>query len=228
MELAVAAKTDVEFDVANRVFFRLYQASNLMHKQGTRYVGPFGATTQQWAVLGALARPLVRDDGMMVKDLMEFLDVSRQNLTAVLDRLEARGWIKRVKDKDDGRSRLVRLTGEGNKIWARMQEPIEAFYSAALSTFSHDDQVLLYRLLDRLKTAGRARHRSANLRVFFCTSYVAANGLLKCLQSVCTAACRRSSPRPHPSRLKTQRRTVARLQARMIAAGYSDDFTGDK
>jgi hypothetical protein len=33
-----------------------------------------------------------------------------------------------------------------------MQEPIEAFYSAALSTFSHDDQVLLYRLLDRLKT----------------------------------------------------------------------------
>jgi len=153
MELAVAAKTDVEFDVANRVFFRLYQASNLMHKQGTRYVGPFGATTQQWAVLGALARPLVRDDGMMVKDLMEFLDVSRQNLTVVLDRLEARGWIKRVKDKDDGRSRLVRLTGEGNKIWARMQEPIEAFYSAALSTFSHDDQVLLYRLLDRLKTA---------------------------------------------------------------------------
>ena len=39
-----------------------------MHKQGTRYVGPFGATTQQWAVLGALARPLVRDDGMMVED----------------------------------------------------------------------------------------------------------------------------------------------------------------
>src|SRR5260370_81971 len=86
MALAAVAKTGVEFDVANRVFFRLYQASNLMHKQGTRYVGPFGATTQQWAVLGALARPLVRDDGMMVKDLMEFLDVSRPNLTAVLAR----------------------------------------------------------------------------------------------------------------------------------------------
>ena len=147
----VAAKTAVEFDVANRVFFRLYQASNLMHKQGTRYVGKFGTTTQQWAVLGALARPLVRDDGMTVKDLIEFLDVSRQNLTAVLDRLEARGWIRRVKDKDDGRSRRVRLTDEGNSTWARMQEPIEAFYSAALSGFSHDDQVSLYRLLDRLK-----------------------------------------------------------------------------
>src|SRR5664280_2202019 len=72
---AVPAKTGVEFDVANRVFFRLYQASNLMHKQGTRYVGQFATTTQQWAVLGALARPLVSDHGMPVKDLIEFLGV---------------------------------------------------------------------------------------------------------------------------------------------------------
>lgn len=142
-----------EFDIANRVFFRLYQASNLMHKQGPRYVGEFGATTQQWAVLGALARPLVCDNGMTVKDLIEFLDVSRQNLTAVLDRLEARGWIERVKDKDDGRSRRVRLTSEGTVSWTGMLQPIEAFYSAALSSFSHDEQITLYRLLDRLKTS---------------------------------------------------------------------------
>ena len=154
MALAAApAKSGVEFDVANRVFFRLYQASNLMHKQGTRYVEEFGTTTQQWAVLGALARPLVQHDGMTVKDLIEFLDVSRQNLTIILDRLEARDWIKRVKDKDDGRSRRIHLTSTGTSIWAGMQEPIEAFYSAALTTFSQDDQVTLYRLLDRLKTA---------------------------------------------------------------------------
>jgi DNA-binding MarR family transcriptional regulator len=152
-EVMALAVPPAEFDVANRVFFRLYQASNLMHKQGTRYVGQFGATTQQWAVLGALARPLVREDGMTVKDLIEFLDVSRQNLTAVLDRLEGRGWVRRAKDKDDGRSRRIRLTREGISTWDRMQEPIEAFYTAALTSFSHDDQVALYRLLDRLKTA---------------------------------------------------------------------------
>ena len=154
MALAVApAKSGVAFDVANRLFFRLYQASNLMHRQGTRYVSKFGTTTQQWAVMGALARPLVRGDGMTVKDLMEFLDVSRQNLTIILDRLEARDWIKRVKDKDDGRSRRIRLTSKGTSTWTGMQEPIEAFYSSALTAFSHEDQIALYRLLDRLKTA---------------------------------------------------------------------------
>lgn len=147
------AKSGVEFDVANRVFFRLYQSSNLMHKQGTRYVSEFGATTQQWAVLGALARPLVQDNGMTVKDLIEFLDVSRQNLTIILDRLEARDWIRRVKDKDDGRSRRIGLTRKGRSIWAGMQKPIEAFYTSALTTFSPEEQVTLYRLLDRLKTA---------------------------------------------------------------------------
>ena len=151
--VTVAANSGVEFDVANRIFFRLYQASNLMHKQGTRYVSGFGTTTQQWAVLGALARPLVQDGGMTVKDLIEFLDVSRQNLTIILDRLEARDWISRVKDKDDGRSRRIALTSKGITVWAGMQQPIEAFYSSALTTFSQEDQVALYRLLDRLKTA---------------------------------------------------------------------------
>ena len=47
----------------------------------------------------------------------------------------------------------IRLTGKGTSTWAGMQEPIEAFYSSALSTFSHEDQIALYRLLDRLKTA---------------------------------------------------------------------------
>src|ERR1700683_1785950 len=137
---ALPAKSGVAFDVANRVFFRLYQASNLMHKQGTRYVSKFGATTQQWVVLGALARPLVRGDGLTVKDLMEFLDVSRQKLTIILARFERGDWLKRCKHKDDGRSRRIRLTGKGTSTWAGMQESIEAFYSSALATFSHEDQ----------------------------------------------------------------------------------------
>lgn len=141
----------VDFDVANRLFFRLYQASNLMHKTGTSFMSEFGSTTQQWAVLGALARPRAREHGLTVKELIEFLLLSRQNLTIVIDRLEARGWIERVRDPDDGRSRRIKLTVMGEKVWARMLRSIEVFYEAALGDFSLEDQVTLYRLLDRLK-----------------------------------------------------------------------------
>ena len=149
--MTVPETQKIRFEVANRLFFRLYQCSNLMHKNGTRHMGDFGATTQQWAVLGALARPLVHEKGMSVKDLIEFLLLSRQNLTAVLDRLEARAWIERVKDPDDGRSRLIRLSAEGNRVWQAMQGPIETFYDGALTGLTDAEQVVLYQLLDRLK-----------------------------------------------------------------------------
>src|SRR3954452_675670 len=139
------------FDIANRLFLRLYQASNLMHKTGTKAVSDFGATTQQWAVLGALSRPGVRDQGMTVKELIAFLMVSRQNLTAVLDRLEGAGLVERVRTEGDGRLRHVRLTPEGDRVWSEMLGSIRRYYDDALAGFSTDECLLLFRLLDRLR-----------------------------------------------------------------------------
>ncbi len=143
-------------DMTNRLFFRLYQASNLMHKEGTSAVAAFGTTTQQWAVLGALSRPQAQDRGLSVKELMEYLMVSRQSLTAILDRLEAAGLVDRAKTEGDGRLRHVRLTDKGAKTWADMRPSIRGFYEAALAEFSMEESYLLMRLLDRL-SAGLAK-----------------------------------------------------------------------
>jgi len=59
-----AARTEL----ANRVFFRLYQCANMLHKTGAKSVESEGLTTQQWAVLGAPSRPAV-GGGMSVGDL---------------------------------------------------------------------------------------------------------------------------------------------------------------
>lgn len=139
------------FERANRLFFRLYQCANLLHKNGTHALDAFGTTTQQWAVIGALARPQVRTDGMTVKDLMAYLMVSRQNLSAVLDRLEGRDWLERVRDVEDGRSRRVRLTEAGVANWSAMQQPIAAFYAASLNHLAAADQEELAILLERLR-----------------------------------------------------------------------------
>jgi DNA-binding MarR family transcriptional regulator len=145
-----------DFDLANRLFFRLYQCSNLLHKNGSRYVSGYGATTQQWAVLGALARPKVAATGMSVKDLVEFLLVSRQNLTAVLERLESRNLIERVRDPADGRSRLIRLSAEGRTVWREMGEAVGDFYVDALKQFDPKEAAMLAQLLDKLRSGLKA------------------------------------------------------------------------
>ena len=143
-------------EISNKLFFRLYQSSNLMHKAGTSAVSKFGTTTQQWAVLGALSRPQLVDRGLSVKELMEYLMVRRQSLTAILDRLEAAGLIDRTRTEGDGRLRHVRLTTKGIKTWTSMRPAIRGFYEAALADFSIEESYLLMRLLDRL-SAGLAK-----------------------------------------------------------------------
>ena len=143
---------NARFDVANRLFLRLYQASNLMHKTGTRAVARHGATTQQWAVMGALSRPGARERGMTVKELIGFLMVSRQNLAGVLARLEDLGLVERVRGAvGDGRLRHVRLTPDGERVWTEMLADIRRYYADALDGFSLEECVLLFRLLDRLR-----------------------------------------------------------------------------
>ena len=147
-----ASDHKLRFDIANRLFFRLYQASNLLHKTGSRSVAEFGTTTQQWAVLGALSRPATRGQGMTVKELIEFLLLSRQNLTAVLNRLQRSGLVERTRIAEDGRVRRIRLTARGVETWARMLVNIEKYYEDALEGLTTEESLMLYRLLERLKS----------------------------------------------------------------------------
>jgi MarR family transcriptional regulator, organic hydroperoxide resistance regulator len=138
------------FNVANRVFFRLYQASNLMHRTGTHAVSGHGATSQQWAVMGALSREHIVETGMPVKELMALLAVSRQSLTMVLNRMEGLGLVERVRLESDGRIRRVRLTASGRRTWTAMLTDIGGYYATAIADFSTDDAEQLFQLLNRL------------------------------------------------------------------------------
>ncbi|MGH2341353.1 MarR family winged helix-turn-helix transcriptional regulator [Segnochrobactraceae bacterium EtOH-i3] len=136
--------------LSNRLFFRLYQCANMLHKTGTRALDDHHITTQQWAVLGALTRPAFVS-GVAVGDLAAFLLVSRQNLAGVLSRLEAMAFIERIVAPDDNRSRLIRLTPKGRALWDENMHPVIAdFYDAALAGFSTDDKIHMIHYLDKM------------------------------------------------------------------------------
>ena len=146
-----SAAVDID-DLANRLFFRLYQCANIMHKTGTRALEETRITTQQWAIIGALARK-GNEQGISVGDLTRFLLVTRQNLAGVLSRLESQGLIERAVSPTDSRSRLVRLSRKGRELWHQdMKERIAGFYEAALEGFSTTDKIHAIHYLDKLLT----------------------------------------------------------------------------
>ena len=149
----------VRSELANRLFFKLYQCANLLHKTGTKAVESEGLTTQQWAILGALSRSGAAQ-GMNMGDLARYLMVSRQNLSGVLGRMERDGRIEVVTDTRDRRSRLIRITREGWKVWHEQAQPkIHDYYQAALEGFSVSDQIhathYLLKLLDNMEQLDR-------------------------------------------------------------------------
>ena len=142
-------------ELANRFFFKLYQCANLLHKTGTKAVESEGLTTQQWAILGALSRTEA-EQGMNMGELARYLMVSRQNLSGVLGRMERDGRIEIVPDTRDRRSRLIRVTSAGWKVWREQAQPkIHDYYQAALDGFSVSDQIhathYLLKLLDNME-----------------------------------------------------------------------------
>lgn len=125
--------------LANRLFFRLYQCANMLHKTGSRALEDDGLTTQQWAVLGALSRPEA-SEGMTVNELARYLMVSRQNLSGVLRRMEASGHLATATDEHDKRARRITMTSWGREVWTRRALPrIHRYYGQAVDGFSEDD-----------------------------------------------------------------------------------------
>src|SRR5512134_3976880 len=146
-------------ELANRLFFRLYQCANMLHKTGTRAVEAEGLTTQQWAVLGALSREKA-EGGMSIGDLARYLMVTRQNLSGLIGRMERDGHVAIAPDGQDRRSRVVTMTESGRHVWQALALPkIHAYYEEILGDFSVNDVThMLHYLLKMLENMQRLDH----------------------------------------------------------------------
>ena len=151
---------EAALELANRIFFRMYQCANMLHKTGSRAVEAQGLTTQQWAVLGALSRPDAKE-GMGVGELARYLMVSRQNLSGLVGRMERDGHVELAADPQDRRSRRIQMTASGRRVWQEeAQEHIRRYYDQALADFSVGDMAhllhYLLKLLDNMQAIDAA------------------------------------------------------------------------
>ena len=154
--------SETKMDLANRLFFRLYQCANMLHKPGTRAVEEEGLTTQQWAVLGALSREKTQG-GMSIGDLARYLMVSRQNLSGLISRMERDGHVAVAASGQDRRSRVVTMTESGRHVWQVLAQPkIRAYYDEILGDFSVNDLThtlhYLLKILANMQQLDEERH----------------------------------------------------------------------
>jgi DNA-binding MarR family transcriptional regulator len=104
-------------------------------------------TLPRFDVLAALYR---RRDGVTMSDLSRMLLVSNGNATAVVDRLEGDGFVRRTPSEVDRRTVHVALTPEGLQAFEAMAEGHEAEVSRLFAWISDEDLELMTAILKRM------------------------------------------------------------------------------
>lgn len=98
---------------------------------------PLGIGAREWAALNCLDE----QHGLSQREAAVLLGVDRTTMVALVDELQARGWVKRHPQPDDRRKNNVSLTSKGRGVLqrgARLIDDCERRFLAALSQAEAD------------------------------------------------------------------------------------------
>jgi DNA-binding MarR family transcriptional regulator len=106
----------------------------------------FDLTVAQFDVLANLSA----QQGMTQQDLAERLLVTKGNVCGLIDRLSAKGLVKRCDNPGDRRSNCLFLTEEGQRLIERAIPAHEALIVEQFAALSEEEQETLHALLKRV------------------------------------------------------------------------------
>ncbi|ACI51567.1 transcriptional regulator, MarR family [Gluconacetobacter diazotrophicus PA1 5] len=153
---------DSERSVRERSFGRrLAHLGAAWRRQIDHDLRDFGLTEATWRpilYLGQLPAP-VRQTA-----LARVLDIEAPSLARLLDVLERQGLIVRIRDEEDRRSNLVRLTRQGHAIEQQVRQAADSVSARLLATVTDDELQTCYAVFDRIDSALGARRDPSSRR----------------------------------------------------------------
>lgn len=140
------------YEVGESLGHRLVSLMALMRREVERRMAQHGLTDAQWKPLWKIqsgcattAIELARESG-----------IDAGAITRMLDRLEAKGLIERVRSESDRRVVHLRLTAAGEAAAAHIPHVLASVNNDFLRGFSEREFQTLHKLLDRMAANGRA------------------------------------------------------------------------
>ena len=123
-------------DLSRNYGFLISDVARLMRTTYDRRVRELGLTRSQWWVLTLL----FRNDGVTQSELAELLEIERPTLGRLLDRLEAKGWVRREHDSRDRRAWRVHLTDAVEPAMRKLRKVASELRSDALAGLSAQER----------------------------------------------------------------------------------------
>lgn len=108
--------------------------------------GAFGITPVQYSIL----RLLDSQEGVDQVSLANYAAIDRSTMANIAERLEEKGWIKRIQSIEDKRQKLLYLTSVGKKLLEEVEKFVDITQQRILAPLSVEESTEFLRLLEKL------------------------------------------------------------------------------
>ena len=135
-------------DTERTGLFAVLHASGVLESRVEARLSEVGLSLAKLAALHQLSRA---GESLPFGKLAERLACVKSNVTQLVDRLEADGFVSRAADPNDRRSRLAVLTASGRKAYAKGSEIQHQAEKELFGVLSADESKKLHEILGKLQ-----------------------------------------------------------------------------
>jgi DNA-binding MarR family transcriptional regulator len=132
------------------VVVSLLRTADLVRRVVSRVLEPYDITAQQYNVLRILRGS--GEKGLPTLEIAERMIEHAPGVTRLMDRLEAKGLVRRERCPEDRRQGLCWLTTAGTDLVERLDEPVDSADAEAVAMLGPEEQERLLRLLDAVRS----------------------------------------------------------------------------
>lgn len=155
-----------QYGMKNSVGYLVRRTANLVLPQFEAMFAEEDLTFSQWTVLMGLREWRETTSAEMARNICH----DAGSLTRILDQLETRGLVTRLRSETDRRAVVLTLTPQGRETMEKLMPRVVHFWNGLLAEFNHAEIKTLIGLLTRLVAAaggtrdevGLMRQRQAN------------------------------------------------------------------
>ena len=137
---------------SQEVVLGIYLVADRLRRHFQCAIETEGTTLQQYNVLRILRG--AGSQGMPTLSIPERMIEQTPGITRLLDRLEARGLVERIRCDEDRRLVRAHITADGLDLLQRMDAPLKQANQEALRMLSEDEKTELVRVLEVILDGG--------------------------------------------------------------------------
>ncbi|KAA3640230.1 MAG: MarR family transcriptional regulator [Proteobacteria bacterium] len=136
-----------EGELLTHIILETFKLNGLLITEGDQLIQTLGISSARWKVLGALSESAMP---MTVPDIARMMGQSRQAVQRLANEMKKEGLIKTQANPEHKRSKQLRLTESGRKMYAAIMQKYIPWINAIGEEFSSADLTRVSAVLQKL------------------------------------------------------------------------------